>query len=133
MAARNFQCNDLHFDSKEIHMLPVQNRLKKRDDFAKVFSNGAYAASENIAIKYSNNFLPVVRIGFPVGKNYSKKAVERNRARRILRAACLEQLKDLHPGHDIILMIKPSKKSIEFNTVSLEIKKLFIKARLLSK
>jgi ribonuclease P protein component len=114
-------------------MLPVQNRLKKRDEFAKVFSKGAYVASENIAIKYSNNFLPVVRIGFPVGKNYSKKAVERNHARRILRAACMTELQNLRPGYDIILMIKPAKKNIEFNAIIFEIKQIFIKARLLSK
>lgn len=112
-------------------MLPIKNRLKKREDFAQVFSKGAYAGYDGLSIKFAKNSLPVSRIGFPIGKNYSKKAVVRNRTRRILRAACNEYLNKLKPGFDIILLIKPTYQNIEFSKVINELQRVFSKANLL--
>ncbi|NTW26714.1 MAG: ribonuclease P protein component [Candidatus Moranbacteria bacterium] len=112
-------------------MLPIKHRLKKQTDFSFVFSRGAYASFENLSIKYAKNSLDVFRIGFPVGKNYSKKAVVRNRTRRVLRAACQEYLSQLKPGFDIIILIKPAYQDIELAKVITELKKVFLKANLL--
>lgn len=112
-------------------MLPIKNRLKKREDFSTVFSVGAYAASAGLSIKYAKNSLPESRIGFPVGKNYSKKAVVRNHTRRILRAACSEYLEKLRPGFDIIVLVKPTNQNIELTKTVTELKKVFSKANLL--
>lgn len=112
-------------------MLPIKHRLKKREDFAQVFSKGAYAGYDGLSIKYAKNSLPVSRIGFPVGKNYSKKAVVRNRTRRILRKACSEFLSQLKPGFDVIVLIKPTYQNIEIAEVLPELKKVFSKANLL--
>lgn len=112
-------------------MLPLKNRLKKREDFAKTFSKGAYSGYGGLSVKYLSNSLLVSRIGFPVGKNYSKKAVVRNRARRILREVCDEQLASLKPGFDIIVMIKSEYKNPEFHMAVTELKKVFQKANLL--
>lgn len=113
-------------------MLPIKNRLKKREDFAQVFSKGAYAGYDGLSIKYARNSMPVSRIGFPVGKNYSKKAVVRNRTRRILRAACREHIDSIKPGFDIIILIKSTHQNIEFRKVVDELKVVFQKANLLS-
>lgn len=112
-------------------MLPIKHRLKKREDFAQVFSKGAYAGCDGLSIKYAKNSLEVSRIGFPVGKNYSKKAVVRNRTRRVLRAATSEFLKELKPGFDIIILIKPTYQNIELKKITTELKKVFSKANLL--
>lgn len=114
-------------------MLPLKNRLKKREDFAKVFSKGAYAGYDGLSIKYASNSLTDSRIGFPVGKNYSKKAVVRNRTRRVLRKAASEYLADIKPGFDIIVMIKPTSQNVELRMISEELKKVLQKARLLSR
>lgn len=113
-------------------MLPLKNRLKKREDFAEVFSKGAYAGYDGLSIKYARNSLDTSRIGFPVGKNYSKKAVVRNRTRRVLRAAIGEYLADIKPGFDIIVMIKPAYQNIELAKTTTELKKVFQKANLLT-
>lgn len=113
-------------------MLPIKNRLKKREDFAKVFSKGAYAGYDGLSIKYAKNSLEVSRIGFPVGKNYSKKAVVRNRVRRILRAGSSQYLANIKPGFDIIVLIRPTFQNIEFQQVTTELKKVFQKANLLT-
>lgn len=113
-------------------MLPLKNRLKKREDFAQVFSKGAYAGYDGLSIKYVGNSLPDSRIGFPIGKNYSKKAVVRNRARRVLRAVCAQQLGQIKSGFDIIVLIKPAYQNIEFQKTATELKKVFQKANLLT-
>jgi ribonuclease P protein component len=113
-------------------MLPIQHRLKKREDFAEVFSKGAYAGHDGLSIKYAKNSLGASRIGFPVGKNYSKKAVVRNRTRRILRAAVAECLSAIKPGFDIIVMVKPAYQDLELQKTTTELKKVFQKANLLT-
>jgi len=112
-------------------MLPIKNRLKKREDFAQVFSKGAYAGYDGLSVKYAKNSLLESRIGFPVGKNYSKKAVVRNRTRRVLRKACSECLGQLKPGFDIIVLIKTSSQNIEIAKITTELKKVLSKANLL--
>jgi ribonuclease P protein component len=112
-------------------MLPIKNRLKKREDFAQVFSKGAYAGYDGLSIKYAKNSTETSRIGFPIGKNYSKKAVVRNRTRRILRKACSEFLLELQPGFDIIVLIKPTYQNINLIQIITELKKVLSKANLL--
>ncbi|EKD58949.1 MAG: Ribonuclease P protein component [uncultured bacterium] len=114
-------------------MLPKQHRLIKREDFAKTFSKGSFVSLYGgVSIKFTETGLPSSRIGFPIGKNFSKKAVERNRARRVLRAATFQLLRQLKPGFDIIVMIRPEYKNIEFKKVTEDLRKIFAKANLLT-
>ena len=113
-------------------MLPKQHRLIRREDFATTFDRGSYTSiHEGVAIKFVKTILPDSRIGFPIGKNFSKKAATRNRARRVLRAATFQFLSQLKPGFDIIILIKPGYKNIEYKKVTEDLKKVFIKANLL--
>ena len=91
-------------------MLPKKNRLTRRSDFASVYAKGSYFTHGPVSIKFLRNGLSNTRIGFSVGKNYSAKATERNRMRRILRAACLSHLEKIVPGYDIVIMAKPANK-----------------------
>ena len=113
-------------------MLPKKYRLSSREDFSLLYSRGSYTGIYNgLAIKFLKNNIGVTRIGFPVGKNFSKKAVARNRARRILRAATSTFLGKLKPGYDIIIMLRPDYGSLELKKVIVELNKVFIKANLL--
>ena len=112
-------------------MLPKKNRLNRREDFAVLYAKGAYASVyDGIAIKFLPTENPEVRVGFPIGKNFSKKAVTRNRARRILRAASFQLLASLKPGFDILVMPKPGKAAIEFNETIVVLRRVFLKANL---
>ncbi len=111
-------------------MLPIQHRLTKREDFGLVYKNGFYAASDGLSLKFLKTNKPFTRVGFPVGKNYSKKATVRNRTRRILREAIRLQLTSLKTGYDIVIMISPQKKNSPFNETTMVLKKLFLKASL---
>lgn len=113
-------------------MLSKKNRLTKREDFSLAFTKGSYVSVySGFSIKFIPNQLNATRIGFPVGKNFSKKAVVRNRARRILRAATASLITKLKPGFDIVVMIRPDCKELEFNNVISELNKVFTKANLL--
>ena len=116
-------------------MLPKINRLSKREDFQKVYAKGTYASVGAVAVKFiSSGQKYPARIGFSVGKNISKKAVERNRTRRVLREAIRVHVKSLKTGADIIVMVKPkyinadSKLTVKDAAVSLQ--KIFEKNNL---
>lgn len=111
-------------------MLAKQHRLTKREDFAAVYSKGAYSNFENITIKYSASKSPLTRIGFSIGKTFSKKAVQRNRTRRVLQEACRQNIEKLKPGFDIVVMIKQDGKPIEFKKTVDVLQKIFTKANL---
>lgn len=112
-------------------MLPKKHRLIKREDFANTFARGSYVSIYGgIAIKFLSSGLPGSRLGFPIGKNFSKKAAGRNRARRVLRAASFQFLHELKPGYDIIVLIKPGYDP-EFKQVTKDLRKVFTKANLL--
>ncbi len=111
-------------------MLPIEHRLTRREDFRLIYKNGFYAATDGLAIKFLKTDNPRTRIGFPVGKNYSKKAADRNRVRRILREATRINLCLLKSGYDIVIMTSPRKKDPQFSEIAAILKKLFIKANL---
>jgi len=112
-------------------MLPFQHRLTRREDFALLYKGGIFVGIDGISLKFFKTNQPFTKIGFPVGKNYAKRAVDRNHIRRILREAVRAQLTMLKPGYNIVLMIKPEKKPLKFIQALDLTKKLFLKARLL--
>lgn len=87
-------------------MLPKKNRLIEKKDFNAVYQKGrTYSApARDIMIKCAKNQILTTRIGFVVGKNYSKKATERNAAKRLLRAVFWENMAKITPGLDIIVL-----------------------------
>jgi len=111
-------------------MLAKENRLTNRTDFSAVYSKGIYVASGGLAIKYLNSGLKMTRLGFPIGKNFSKKAVERNRARRILQEAVRLNIESLKPGFDIVVMPRPSFQNYGFKEVSDILKSILKKSDL---
>lgn len=90
-------------------MLARENRLTKKEDFSRVYENGRYFCQNNISIKFLKATGLEVRVGFSIGKNYSKLATERNKARRILRHAMLKNITNIKPGYDIVIMLKKGK------------------------
>lgn len=112
-------------------MLPKKYRLTRRKDFAAIHAKGSCAGQDWIVIKYMQSNQLNTRIGFSVSKNFSKKAVQRNRIKRVLREACCGYLDLLKTGFDIIIIPKATKKDkglIEANNV---LKKVFKKVNLL--
>ena len=111
-------------------MLSSKNRLTKREDFACVYSRGYYASINGITIKYLKTQQPFTRIGFAIGKNFSKKAVDRNRIRRLLREATRNQIDTLKPGYDIVMMAQSNQKGATLSEIKSTVHLLMKKANL---
>lgn len=87
-------------------MLPKENRLTRKTDFNNIYRNGKFFYSFPIAVNFIANGLRKTRIGFSVGKNFSKRAVDRNRAKRAMREACRKYLEVMSDGFDIVVSQK---------------------------
>lgn len=96
-------------------MLPAKNRLSNRKDFQKVYQNGRFFVSGSVAVKFVVDFFEKgeVKIGFSVGKSFSKKSVERNRVRRILREMAQSQLESMRPGIAMVILYRSNEKEPE--------------------
>ena len=80
-------------------------RLKKSSDFQRVRRAGKAIAHPFVVLLYLPNESDQVRVGVAAGKSIGN-AVQRNRAKRVLRAAMQVFLADLRPGFDIILIAR---------------------------
>src|SRR5687768_7879368 len=88
-------------------MLSYPYRLTKKKDFDQVKEREKLVHSVSFAFLYlAKNEENPSRFGFVISTKISKKAVERNRAKRILREAVRHQIKNAHPGFDGIFLAK---------------------------
>lgn len=87
-------------------MLPKIYRLTNRTDFTNVYKNGKFFYSSALVISIIPNGLTVTRIGFSVGKSFSKKATDRNRAKRIMREAVRMHIALIRDGFDVVISQK---------------------------
>jgi len=77
-------------------VLPSQNRLRRREDFAKVYANGDRFRGSHLMLRVLvNQAEPDIKIGIVVSKKVSKLAVSRNRFKRQLRAIFRQVLSQL--------------------------------------
>jgi len=95
-------------------MLPKKYRLTKRKDFENVFTNGKFFYNQYVTVKYLKNELDLPRLAFVVSNKISKKAVERNKIKRRLRAIFYSSLKEVRPGFDYVIIVKAAIKETTF-------------------
>ncbi|HTF91251.1 MAG TPA: ribonuclease P protein component [Planctomycetota bacterium] len=84
--------------------LPRETRVVRASDFERAWKQGSRARGDVLLVVAAANELPLARIGLSVGKKFWKRAVDRNRVRRIFREAFRLTRHDLPPGHDYILV-----------------------------
>lgn len=73
------------------------------------------------------------RIGFSVGLKFSKKATERNKAKRLLREAARRHATELVNGYDIIIFFKHRPAKFDLGMLTGDIGRLLEKNKLLKK
>jgi len=86
-------------------MLLRKYKLKKDNDFKKVFKNGRYRQNGFVKIKFLKNNLDISRFSFIVGLKISKKAVQRNKIKRRLEEIIQLNFKQIITGFDIIVLV----------------------------
>lgn len=89
-------------------MLPRKYKLKRDNDFKKVFKEGRYQQRDFIKIIFLKNNLKVSRFAFMVGLKISKKANQRNKIRRRLEEIVQKRINQIKPGFDLVVMVSPA-------------------------
>jgi len=111
-------------------MLPKKNRLTKDKEFNNVFKNGRSSYTKILGFKAIKNNLNLNRFGIIVSKKVSKKAVERNKIKRQIRA--IIKSKNLHQGYDIIVLALPKIINSDYKKIEQSIIYNLTKLRLLN-
>jgi len=113
-------------------MLPFKNRLVKKRDFERIQRKGAFFSQGNIAVKFIENGTKESRIGFSVGIKFSKLAIARNQAKRMLREIFRLLLKKIKKGMDIDVIIRKREgERIERKKIEADVNVLLKKAGLI--
>lgn len=88
-------------------MVTRELRLRRGSDIDRVRSRGKSWSSRLLVLAVLPNHLGHNRYGFAVGKRVGG-AVERNRAKRLMREAIRNRDADLMQGHDLLLIARNS-------------------------
>lgn len=114
-------------------MLEIKHRLKSPRQIENVFKKGKSTRSGFLFLKYCPNKFRNSRIAFSVGVKFSKKAVDRNRAKRILRSEMKKNLSKLKPGFDIVIFLgQISPKEFEKENIEASLKKALTFSKLIN-
>ena len=103
----------------------VKNRIKKYSEFQKVIKEGEVKKTCFFVSYVTPNELGYSRFGISVPKK-TGNAVERNRIKRQVRSA-IGQSANFEKSVDIVLIVRGSCKTTEFNQILSEIKEIIEK------
>lgn len=109
-------------------MLAKEARLKRKRDFDRVFKKGRGFRGEGLLLKVLPGSFTQSRFGIIVSQKISKKANERNKIRRRIRAAIFKKLPDLKKNFDAVLVGAAGIEKKDFRAIEKTITELFKKA-----
>ncbi|MDP3991166.1 MAG: ribonuclease P protein component [Candidatus Nealsonbacteria bacterium] len=113
-------------------MLSKPNRLKKKKDFERVFKLGKTFKEDFLFFKIAKNHLSPTRFGFVVGKKVSKKAVVRNKIKRILGEIIRRNITKIKNGFDVVVSVDGRIKTKDQKSIEEVISKLIKKAKIIN-
>lgn len=114
-------------------MFSRDQRLSKTKDIEKVFSRGRRCYAFPITLIFLPNTLPVNRCTVVVSLKVSKKAVERNKVRRRIRAILQKYQPETKQGYDMIVLTSKEILSLSYSQMEKNVENLLMKAHLLGK
>lgn len=85
--------------------LPRESRLRRPGDFAALRSSSGRAGGRCFHLRYRDNELGHARLGLAISKRVSKRAVERNRIKRLLRES-FRRVRHQLPAVDLMVMAR---------------------------
>ncbi len=103
--------------SKAGESFPCSSRLTRPNDFKQVFQNNVRVSDECFTLLIGKKQLHRPRLGFAIAKKQLKRAVDRNRIKRLIRESFRRHQKKL-PNHDIVAMVR-------FNILQLSHQQIF--------
>lgn len=91
---------------------PEHARLLKPAEFSRVFKQPIRSSDRLFTILAVNNELEFARLGLAISKKHAKRAVDRNRIKRLVRESFRLTRPGL-PAIDLVVMAKPATKHAE--------------------
>lgn len=104
--------------------------IKRNYQFRYIFKNAKPVRSYYTSVYIVKNRYKKIRLGITLNKQV-KSAVDRNRAKRLIRESMNLLKKELKPGLDIVINLNHYNKDLKSNTIYLELKNVFKKMDLL--
>ncbi len=113
-------------------MLPKENRLRTDYDFRRVKNRGTVVHTPYYTLLHfqkspAKEGMQPSRFGFIASKKFDKRAVARNRARRLLREAVRHHLPKIKDSYDIVLIAKHPIKDANYEDVNASFNKILPK------
>ena len=108
-------------------MLSQPNRLPSSQRLLK----SKFKKTPLFSVKYAQNDLAVSRFGFVVRKTVDKRAVVRNRIRRVFRSCIEEKLQTLATGYDMLFFLEKGIMDKSHDEVSNKLELLLSEEKLL--
>jgi ribonuclease P protein component len=105
-------------------------RLTRSTDFKRVRRFGKSYAHPLLVLVTTNNEEQFSRVGITAGKSIGG-AVQRNRAKRRIRAAVRSIQPEIAPGWDIMLIARPAVITADYSQLEKALKDLLLRANLL--
>ena len=87
-------------------MLRASQRLRKSQDFDRLYRRGQFNRSTHMVLRTGQNRLGHSRIGVVISKKVLKLAVSRNRAKRRIVEQIRSFYPQLKPGYDCVVIVK---------------------------
>lgn len=110
----------------------VYGKLKRHNDFNRLYRCGKSVKSKNAVILVHSNKIGKTRVGFSVTKKIGN-AVKRNRCRRRLKEAVYTYNDRLKPSYDIVFVARYRECESPFEELTKEIGFLLARSDVLTK
>ncbi|WP_343881130.1 ribonuclease P protein component [Rhodanobacter caeni] len=91
--------------------LPREARLRRPGDFAALRASSGRAGGRCFHMRFRDNELGHARLGLAVSKRVSKRAVERNRIKRLVRES-FRQVRHRLPAVDLMVMAREQAANV---------------------
>ncbi len=91
--------------------------LNSNGDFRRLYNRGKTVTDPALVVYYSKNRAGICRIGITTSKKIGN-AVERNRSRRIIRAAAAEVLAEVSPCWDFVFVARSKTKYLKSGKIA---------------
>ncbi len=104
--------------------------LRRGSEFQRVWDTGKAWSHPLVIVRASANGTNENRFGFVVGKKVGK-AVERNRAKRLLREAVRRRVDRIVKGWDIILIARGGAANAEYAVIDSAVESVLHRAQLI--
>jgi len=111
-------------------MLAKKYRISKDKEFQNIYKKGHIIYNPFFNIKFLPNNLRNSRFGIVISTKISKKAVVRNKSRRQIKAVICNNLNNIKPGFDIVVLTKPAITTANQEKISQTLISLLIKAKI---